>query len=86
MLKIGGKEFMGSAQIMEKIQSLTFQKIVHITKKVDCIPSFDGGILINVLGQIQLDLDPPQSFTQVFHLKQNNGHYRCFGDIFRLVK
>ena len=80
-----GTQIQGSAKIMEKIQSLTFQKIVHVTKKVDCIPSFDGGILINVLGQIQLDLDPPQSFTQAFVLKPANDSFFIQHDMFRLV-
>ena len=50
-------------------QSLTFQKIQHIITKVDCQPMFDGGILINVLGQLKTDDDPPHSFSQTFVLK-----------------
>ena len=39
---------------MEKIASLTFQKIQHLITAVDCQPMFDGGILINVLGQLKV--------------------------------
>ena len=80
----------GSAKIMEKLGSLTFQvhsvvntaflvqtklkmcishtifnenkfptqfpeqKIAHLITAVDCQPMFDGGILINVLGQLKV--------------------------------
>ena len=46
--------FQGAAKIMEKIASLTFQKIAHLITAVDCQPMFDGGILINVLGQLKV--------------------------------
>ena len=39
---------------MEKLGSLTFQKIAHLITAVDCQPMFDGGILINVLGQLKV--------------------------------
>jgi hypothetical protein len=39
---------------MEKISSLGFQKIAHLITAVDCQPMFDGGILINVLGQLKV--------------------------------
>ena len=49
-----GVQLQGAAKIMEKIQSLTFQKIAHLITAVDCQPSFDGGVLINVLGQLKV--------------------------------
>ena len=39
---------------MEKIHGLGFQKIAHLITAVDCQPMFDGGILINVLGQLKV--------------------------------
>jgi hypothetical protein len=36
------------------VQSLTFQKIQHVMTSVDCHPMFDGGILINVIGQLKV--------------------------------
>ena len=44
----------GSVKIMEKISSLTFQRIAHSITAIDCQPMFDGGILINVLGQLKV--------------------------------
>lgn len=45
----------GTVKIMEKINSLTFRKIAHLITAVDCQPTFDGGILINVLGQLKVN-------------------------------
>lgn len=35
-------------------QSLTFQKIGRLITSVDSQPMFDGGVLINVLGRLQV--------------------------------
>ena len=50
-----GQQMQGSVKIMEKFGSLTFQKIAHLVTAVDCQPMFDGGILINVLGQLKVE-------------------------------
>ena len=46
----------GAPKIMEKISSLTFQRIAHSITAIDCQPMFDGGILINVLGQLKVKI------------------------------
>ena len=38
------------------VNSSTKQKIAHLITAVDCQPMFDGGILINVLGQLKVNL------------------------------
>nr|XP_042903511.1 probable nuclear transport factor 2 isoform X2 [Parasteatoda tepidariorum] len=43
----------GRTKIMEKITSLTFQKIAHSITSIDTQPMFDGGILVCVLGQLK---------------------------------
>ena len=55
LLSFEGQQMQGSAKIMEKLGSLTFQKIQHIITTVDCQPMFDGGILVNVLGQLKVN-------------------------------
>jgi hypothetical protein len=45
---------------------------------------FDGGILINVLGQLKTDDDPPHSFSQTFVLKPVGESFYLQHDIFRL--
>ena len=49
-----GQQMQGTAKIMEKVASLTFQKIVRDITVIDCQPTFDGGILISVLGQLKV--------------------------------
>lgn len=38
------------------LQSLTFQKISRVITAVDSQPMYDGGVLINVLGRLQVSL------------------------------
>ena len=54
-LSFEGQQMQGTAKIMEKINSLTFQSIAHIVTSIDCHPMFDGGILVNVMGQLKTD-------------------------------
>lgn len=84
LMTFEGQQMQGAAKIMEKIASLTFQKIAHLITAIDCQPSFDGGIVINVLGQLKTDDDPPQSFTQCFVMKPNGDSFFIAHDIFRL--
>ncbi|GAB0090543.1 Nuclear transport factor 2 [Sergentomyia squamirostris] len=79
-----GQQIQGSGKILEKLQSLTFQKINRIFTSVDCQPMFDGGVLINVLGRLQCDDDPPHAYTQIFVLKPVGTSFYCAHDIFRL--
>ena len=71
-----GTQLQGSVKIMEKISSLTFQKIAHVITAVDCQPTFDGGILINVLGQLKV---------RIFHIFSIFYHFILnFQKIFRV--
>jgi len=46
---------------------------------------FDGGILINVLGQLKTDGDPAHGFSQAFVLKPANASWFIAHDVFRLA-
>jgi hypothetical protein len=85
LLSFEGQQMQGSKAIMEKLGSLAFQKIAHLITAVDCQPMFDGGILINVLGQLKTDDDIPQSFMQNFVLKPAGDSFFIQHDVFRLV-
>jgi hypothetical protein len=85
LMTFEGVQMQGVAKIMEKIGSLTFQRIVHSITAIDCQPMFDGGILINVLGQLKTDDDPAQSFIQTFVLKPGGDSFFIQHDTFRLV-
>lgn len=50
------------------LQSLTFQKINRALTAVDSQPMFDGGVLINVLGRLQVRIRTPP-FHLVFRLE-----------------
>ena len=54
LMTFEGEQRQGAVKIMEKFASLTFQSIQHLITAVDCQPTFDGGILINVLGQLKV--------------------------------
>ena len=84
-LSFEGQQMQGTAKIMEKINSLTFQSIAHIVTSIDCHPMFDGGILVNVMGQLKTDNDIPQSFMQNFVLKPSGDSFFIQHDVFRLV-
>ncbi|KAF2901310.1 hypothetical protein ILUMI_04888 [Ignelater luminosus] len=79
-----GTQLQGSVKIMEKLSSLTFQKINRIITAVDSQPMFDGGVLINVLGRLQADQDPPHAYSQIFVLKALGNSFFIQHDIFRL--
>lgn len=85
LMTFEGVQMQGVAKIMEKISSLTFQRIAHSITAIDCQPMFDGGILINVLGQLKTDDDPAQSFIQTFVLKPGGDSFFIQHDTFRLV-
>lgn len=51
-----GAQLQGSAKIAEKLQTLTFQKINRAITSVDSQPTFDGGVLISVLGRLQVSI------------------------------
>ncbi|XP_037709945.1 probable nuclear transport factor 2 [Drosophila subpulchrella] len=79
-----GQQIQGATKIIEKIQALSFQNIARVITAVDSQPTFDGGVIVNVLGRLKCDEDPPHSFAQVFLLKPNAGSFFVAHDIFRL--
>jgi hypothetical protein len=85
LMTFEGQSMQGTVKIMEKLGSLTFQKIGHLVTAVDCQPMFDGGILINVLGQLKTDDDPVNSFNQTFILRPANDSFYIQHDVFRIV-
>ncbi|XP_073985539.1 nuclear transport factor-2 isoform X1 [Rhodnius prolixus] len=80
-----GMQLQGALKIMEKLSALTFQKINRIVTSVDSQPMFDGGVLINVLGRLKTDDDPPHAYSQTFVLKPVATSFYIQHDIFRLA-
>ncbi|XP_047988572.1 probable nuclear transport factor 2 [Cydia fagiglandana] len=79
-----GVQLQGAVKIMEKLNGLGFQKIGRFITSIDSQPMFDGGVLINVLGRLQCDDDPPHSYMQTFVLKTLGDSFFVQHDIFRL--
>uniref|UniRef100_A0AC35TIR1 NTF2-related export protein n=1 Tax=Rhabditophanes sp. KR3021 TaxID=114890 RepID=A0AC35TIR1_9BILA len=84
-LTFEGNQCKGRADILAKVQSLTFGKIARAITKSDCQPLYDGSIAVSVFGQLQTDEDPVQSYNQFFILRPNNGSFFIANEIFRLV-
>jgi len=87
LMSFEGSQHMGAQKIMEKFAALTFTKIQHIVTTVDCQPMFEGGVLVNVVGQLKTDDDPVHGFSQTFVLKPvpNGQGFFCQHDCFRLA-
>ena len=81
-----GTQAKGKVGILAKFQALTFRSIQRAVTKVDSQPCADGSILVNVIGQLKTDDDPPQSYTQAFVLRPTpaGGSFFIANEIFRL--
>eukprot|EP00357_Protocruzia_adherens_P035706 CAMPEP_0115020632 /NCGR_PEP_ID=MMETSP0216-20121206/30296_1 /TAXON_ID=223996 /ORGANISM="Protocruzia adherens, Strain Boccale" /LENGTH=122 /DNA_ID=CAMNT_0002392613 /DNA_START=92 /DNA_END=460 /DNA_ORIENTATION=+ len=85
MLTWEDEQFKGVESIMEKIGSLSFQKIQHQVFRMDFQPSIGGSILVSSTGQLLMDEDSNGiPFAQSFVLNQANGAWYVHNDIFRL--
>nr|XP_053643938.1 probable nuclear transport factor 2 [Cherax quadricarinatus] len=54
LMSFEGVQVQGAVQILEKIKNLSFTKIARAITTVDCQPTFDGGVLVNILGQLKV--------------------------------
>jgi len=85
LMTFEGSQISGKEAVMGKITGLPFEKIQRDLTTVDCQPTFDGGVLITVLGQIKLDEDPIHGFAQTFVLRPKDSSFYVAHDTFRLV-
>ncbi|EIW85474.1 nuclear transport factor 2 [Coniophora puteana RWD-64-598 SS2] len=88
MLTWESKEIVGAESIVEHLQNLPFQSVVHKITTIDAQPSSEDGrnILVSITGQLVVDedIEHPLPFSQVFQLVQQAGSYFVFNDMFRL--
>ncbi|AEO64263.1 dbda3107-72ad-41c9-b189-97450e35555f [Thermothielavioides terrestris] len=87
MLTFQDAQHLGAQSIVEKLASLSFQKVTHKVSGLDAQPTPNGGIIILVTGQLVVDEEEhPLTFSQAFQLCQDpNGQWFVFNDIFRLA-
>ncbi len=85
MLTYEGEQFLGPAQIMEKLG--TMPSIHHKIVTFDAQPSVNQGIIAFVSGDLIIDgnYSQPLKFAQTFHLMVGGAFgYYCHNDLFRL--
>ncbi|XP_063693603.1 nuclear transport factor 2-like [Bolinopsis microptera] len=87
MLTFEGAQVSGRDAISQKLTSLPFQQVQHVVTTVDVqpVPACDGAIIVQILGQLKTDNDPPHGFVQVFTIFPINGNHLIVNDMFRLV-
>ncbi|KAM3333058.1 hypothetical protein ACQJBY_028271 [Aegilops geniculata] len=88
VLSFEGHRVAGAAEIGLKLAQLPFEQCRHSICTIDCqpTPSFPGGILVFVSGNLQLAGEEHQlRFSQMFQLVPNEqGSFFVQNDIFRL--
>ncbi|TEB36160.1 nuclear transport factor 2 [Coprinellus micaceus] len=85
MLTFEGQPFQGTQAIIEKLTSLSFQKVAHQVSSMDVQPSSDGKILVHVCGFLQVDGGENHlPYNQVFQLVPEGSTYYVLNDMFRL--
>ncbi|KAJ2821767.1 Nuclear transport factor 2 [Coemansia furcata] len=86
MMSWEGTQMQGAKNIVEKLVSLPFQRVVHKVTTIDAQPSLPNvnALIIAVTGQLLVDEETkPQQYTQLFQLVEDNGFF-IYNDIFRL--
>lgn len=76
----------GKQEINSRFKELDFNDCKVVVSNVDSQASLDGGIIIQVLGEISNKNEPPNKYAQTFFLaKQPKGYY-VLNDVFRYLK
>ncbi|KAJ2057474.1 Nuclear transport factor 2 [Coemansia aciculifera] len=86
MMSWEGTQMQGAKNIVEKLVSLPFTRVVHKVTTIDAQPSLPNinAVVIAVTGQLLVDDETkPQQYTQLFQLVEDSGFF-IYNDIFRL--
>ncbi|THH28056.1 hypothetical protein EUX98_g6133 [Antrodiella citrinella] len=81
-----GKPCYGQQEIHAKITSIGFQDCKVFIHSVDAQSSANGGIIIQVIGEMSNHGDPWRKFVQTFFLAEQPNGYFVLNDIFRFLK
>ncbi|KAI0051338.1 hypothetical protein FA95DRAFT_1580709 [Auriscalpium vulgare] len=81
-----GKPCYGQAEIHNKILSIGFEDCKVFIHSVDAQSSANGGIIIQVIGEMSNKGEPWRKFVQTFFLAEQPGGYFVLNDIFRFLK
>ncbi|KAK9761767.1 hypothetical protein K7432_013095 [Basidiobolus ranarum] len=80
------KPYHGQQEIHSKILELGFDDCRVLVSSVDSQASLNGGIIIQVLGEMSNKGGPSQKFAQTFFLAEQPNGYFVLNDIFRYLK
>ncbi|GJJ14846.1 hypothetical protein Clacol_009114 [Clathrus columnatus] len=81
-----GKPCFGQQEIHNKIISIGFQDCKVFIHSVDAQSSANGGIIIQVIGEMSNRGEPWRKFAQTFFLAPQPSGYFVLNDIFRFLK
>ncbi|OAV99703.1 hypothetical protein PTTG_00511 [Puccinia triticina 1-1 BBBD Race 1] len=76
----------GQQEIHEKFMSLEFDDCKVFVSNVDSQSSADGGIIVQVLGEMSNQAGPWRKFAQTFFLAEQPNGFFVLNDIFRYMK
>ncbi|CAD8099117.1 unnamed protein product [Paramecium sonneborni] len=87
IMTYGGEQYNGIKSINQKLESLSFQKIVYKIDDMDVQPgAVQNSLFLFVTGQLQMDDSDTFKFSQSFQILPNGqGGLYVHNDIFRLV-
>ncbi|KAJ3225797.1 hypothetical protein HK099_006195 [Clydaea vesicula] len=80
------QQYNGQTEIHEHIQSLGFEDCKVLVSQVDSQASQNGGIIIQVLGEMSNMGGSSHKFAQTFFLAEQPSGYYVLNDIFRYLK
>ncbi|KAH9922498.1 uncharacterized protein B0H18DRAFT_935306 [Fomitopsis serialis] len=80
------KPCFGQQEIHNKITSIGFQDCKVFIHSVDAQSSANGGIIIQVIGEMSNQGEPWRKFVQTFFLAEQPNGYFVLNDIFRFLK
>ncbi|KAG8966260.1 hypothetical protein FRB90_010971, partial [Tulasnella sp. 427] len=80
------KASFGQREIHAKIKALDYENCKVFIHSVDAQTSANGGILVQVIGEMSNRDEPWKKFVQTFFLAEQVGGYFVLNDIFRFLK
>lgn len=78
--------YYGQTQITQRIKERQFNDCKVLISNMDCQESANGGVVVQVLGEMGNNGQRSQKFVQTFFLAQQPRGYYVLNDIFRFLK
>lgn len=75
----------GPEAIQAAVAKSNFAGCRFAIQNIDCLPSLNGGILVNVLGKMQSKTAQPRAFAQTFFLAEQPSGYFILNDNLRFL-